>query len=84
MPSEESFSPASEIRARFKLLSESVCLFQAMDTVLVEVISGTYPFLKYAANQSTPKYTRSNLEHWFRTLYRGSAQITSIYEGYKM
>ena len=45
MPSEEPFSPESEIRARFKLLGESGCLFQAMDTVLVEVISGTYPFL---------------------------------------
>src|SRR4029078_5160272 len=45
MPSEEPFSPESEIRARFKLLGESGCLFQAMDNVLVEVISGTYPFL---------------------------------------
>ena len=45
MPSEEPFSPESEIRACFKLLAESGCLFQAMDTVLVEVISGTYPLL---------------------------------------
>jgi len=58
MLNEEPFSPKSKIRA------ESGRLFQAMDTVLVEVISGTYPCLNLRQIKVV-QYITCNLGYWF-------------------